>query len=85
MTKDEALDLAQKILEKLQTPSRLNTSLDGYDIGRAITAIKAAREIKVEPVKVAHRHEWFRTGEMEVGQMRCISCGIWGKQEKTNE
>ena len=34
-----------------------------------------------EPVKIAHRHEWFRTGEMKVGQMRCISCGEWGQEE----
>jgi hypothetical protein len=38
-------------------------------------------EAKDEPVKVAHRHEWFRTGEMKVGQMRCISCGTWGQEE----
>ena len=36
-----------------------------------------------EPVKIAHRHEWFRTGEMKVGQMRCISCGAWGQEEIT--
>jgi hypothetical protein len=47
----------------------------------AITAIKAALEAKDEPVKVAHRHEWFRTGEMKVGQMRCISCGTWAEEE----
>ena len=34
-----------------------------------------------KPVKIAHRHEWFRTGEMKVGQMRCISCGTWGQEE----
>jgi hypothetical protein len=34
-----------------------------------------------EPVKIAHRHEWFRTSEMKVGQMRCISCGTWGHEE----
>ena len=28
-----------------------------------------------------HKHEWFRTGAMEVGQMRCISCGAWGQEE----
>ena len=34
-----------------------------------------------EPVKITHKHEWFRTGEMKVGQMRCISCGTWGQEE----
>jgi hypothetical protein len=32
-----------------------------------------------EPEKVPHTHEWFRTGAMEPGVMRCISCGEWGK------
>jgi hypothetical protein len=42
-----------------------------------------ARELDLdyepEPVKITHKHEWFRTGEMKVGQMRCISCGTWGQ------
>ena len=29
---------------------------------------------------MAHRHEWFRTGAMEPGQMRCIECGEWGRR-----
>ena len=33
---------------------------------------------EVEPV--AHRHEWFRTGAMEPGQMRCIGCGEWSRE-----
>jgi hypothetical protein len=32
-------------------------------------------------VKVHHKHEWFRTGEMKIGQMRCISCGTWAEEE----
>ena len=35
-------------------------------------------------VKVPHKHEWFRTGEMKVGQMRCISCGTWAEEEMQN-
>ena len=46
----------------------------------AVTAIKEALA-QPEPVKIAHKHEWFRTGEMKVGQMRCISCGTWGQEE----
>jgi hypothetical protein len=34
-----------------------------------------------EPVTIKHRHEWFRTGEMKAGQMRCISCGTWGQED----
>lgn len=33
----------------------------------------------IEPEKVPHIHQWFGTGEMERGEMRCISCGMWGK------
>jgi hypothetical protein len=36
---------------------------------------KPALQVEAEPV--AHRHEWFRTGAMEPGQMRCIECGEW--------
>jgi len=36
---------------------------------------------KDEPVKIIHEHKWFNTGEMKVGQMRCISCGTWGQEE----
>ena len=48
------------------------------DFARAILR-KAQPE--QEPVKISHKHEWFRTGEMKVGQMRCISCGTWGQEE----
>jgi hypothetical protein len=34
-----------------------------------------------ESVAITHRHEWFRTGEMKAGQMRCISCGTWGQED----
>jgi hypothetical protein len=50
-TKDEALQTALEALEKLRTPLRVNTSLDAYDVGRAITAVKQALEQPVqEPV-----------------------------------
>lgn len=46
-------------------------------------AIQRARNVlaQPEPVKIFHKHQWFRTGEMKVGQMRCISCGTWAKEE----
>ena len=75
MTKDEALRLALEALEYEAQKGNDNA----YQSERE--AIKAALEAKDEPVKVAHRHEWFRTGEMKVGQMRCISCGTWGQEE----
>ena len=83
MTKDEALKLALKALEAAE--------LDRVDDGsgnmvfrkeQAIAAIKEAlAQPEQEPVKISHKHEWFRTGEMKVGQMRCISCGTWGQEE----
>jgi hypothetical protein len=38
--------------------------------------------LPAEPVQepVAHKHEWFSTGAMEPGQMRCIHCGKWGHE-----
>jgi hypothetical protein len=35
----------------------------------------------VEPVK--HKHQWFSTGAMEPGEMRCIQCGAWAKEKNT--
>jgi hypothetical protein len=75
MTQTEALRLALKALEYEAQKGNDNA----YQFERE--AIKATLEAKDEPVKVAHRHEWFRTGEMKVGQMRCISCGTWGQEE----
>ena len=75
MTK-EALKLALEALEEwLPTVPVLIEKKKS-----AITAIKEALA-QPEPVKIAHKHEWFRTGEMKVGQMRCISCGTWGQEE----
>ena len=35
-----------------------------------------------QPVQepVAHKHEWFRTGAMALGEMRCIQCGAWNHE-----
>ena len=57
--------------------------LDAVDPLRLLVddVIAALAQQEQEPVKIAHKHEWFRTGEMKVGQMRCISCGIWGQEE----
>ena len=36
---------------------------------------------QAEPVK--HKHQWFSTGAMEPGEMRCIQCGAWAKEKNT--
>jgi predicted Fe-S protein YdhL (DUF1289 family) len=75
MTKDEALRLALEALENIDRAMP-------FPVAKlAIKECKAALEAKDEPVKITHKHEWFRTGEMKVGQMRCISCGTWGQEE----
>jgi hypothetical protein len=35
-----------------------------------------AQSKQAEPV--THLHEWFSTGAMGPGEMRCIHCGVWG-------
>ena len=90
----EALDANYLLVNGTETHGGLEQCLDGYYSGcfdtdpinkqteEAITAIKEAlAESEQEPVKISHKHEWFRTGEMKVGQMRCISCGTWGQEE----
>ena len=32
---------------------------------------------QAEQEPVACKHEWFRTGAMEIGESRCIHCGEW--------
>ena len=29
--------------------------------------------------RLPHYHQWFSTGEMKPGQIRCIECGKWGE------
>lgn len=60
-------DEAQKLLAQLVD----------MDYAAAIDAIRGSY---LNPIPVNHRHEWFRTGEMKPGQMRCISCGKWGQE-----
>ena len=45
--------------------------------------IDALRAALAEPVQepVQHKHEWFSTGGMAPGQMRCIHCGKWSHDE----
>jgi hypothetical protein len=78
MTKDEALRLALEALDSVLANHKGAPVLPWIE---ARDAIKAALEAKDEPVKITHKHEWFRTGEMKVGQMRCISCGTWAEEE----
>ena len=78
MTQDEALKLA---LDALENHTAIKHPQQIHYRDKAITAIKEALAQTQEPVKIAHRHEWFSTGEMKVGQMRCISCGEWGQEE----
>ena len=90
----EALEANDQLINGTGTKGGLVYCMDGYysdcfDVDpinkqteEAITAIKEAlAQPEQEPVKIDHRHEWFRTGEMKVGQMRCISCGTWGHEE----
>jgi hypothetical protein len=85
MTQDEIMQLAKDAGLRIDVRGKyffvgfveLSDLLDA-----AITKEREAlAQPEQEPVKIAHRHEWFRTGEMKVGQMRCISCGTWGHEE----
>ena len=79
----QALEMALEWIEKQPE----ETPHSKYDLDTRYVVIKeieaALAQPEQEPVKIAHRHEWFRTGEMKVGQMRCISCGAWSQEEIT--
>ena len=75
-----ALEALEEAWYHVGTFQPTEKAIDLYDEAR--TAIKEAlAQPYQEPVKISHKHEWFRTGEMKVGQMRCISCGTWGQEE----
>jgi hypothetical protein len=62
----------------------LEAGTDGTSHHKAIetiTTLRAALAGPVEPVK--HKHQWFSTGAMEPGEMRCIHCGAWAKEKNT--
>ena len=71
--------MTQEALKYLQAGAIVPVDMETTRI--LVNALKEALVQTQEPVKIAHRHEWFRTGEMKVGQMRCISCGEWGQEE----
>ena len=33
---------------------------------------------------VVCKHEWFRTGAMEINEFRCIKCGTWNTIKDKN-
>ena len=57
----------------------LHANIDSLYITDEPAAALAEPDATREPATVPHTHEWFRTGAMEPGVMRCISCGEWGK------
>jgi len=61
--------------ERVRVMVGLREDLPLYRAKQLETCKPALQVEEVEPV--AHRHEWFRTGAMEPGQMRCIECGEW--------
>ena len=74
MTKDEALKLALEALKQIDEAMP-------FPVAKLAQSVIKEALAQPEPVKIAHKHEWFRTGEMKIGQMRCISCGTWGQEE----
>jgi hypothetical protein len=57
----------------------IEQALDGWK--KAEAERDEARAELARLTTLAHKHEWFRTGEMEPGEIRCINCGAWGKEE----
>jgi len=88
MTDKEVMQMALEALEESTTytssPSWSPSMTE--DCNKAITALRArleqsdagipVSEKQAEPV--THMHEWFSTGAMGPGKMRCIHCGAWG-------
>jgi len=45
-----------------------------------------AQEKLAQPAQepVVCKHEWFRTGAMEINEFRCIKCGTWNTIKDKN-
>ena len=78
-------DLRQAAKQALEALESLQGGCTDHNDGtvEAITVwcpevIDALRTALEQPEPVTHLHEWFRTGAMEPGKMRCIHCGAWG-------
>ena len=67
-------EVMQQALDALNLPS-LKTQQMLQQRDEAIATLRAQLE---QPEQVSHAHEWFRTGAMEPGKMRCIHCGASG-------
>jgi hypothetical protein len=77
----EALEKISKTKYYIETPPIESLEEKMRRIAdNAITVLRQAIEQAEKPEVLQHKHEWFRTGEMEVGQYRCISCGKWAKE-----
>ena len=72
-------EAAQQALWALQYHVEMTWPIDRTS--EAIFNLRAALAEPVEPVK--HKHQWFSTGAMEPGEMRCIHCGAWAKEKNT--
>ena len=77
------ITLPRATVEQALEAFRMCVPMDGRhaEVDAAFRNLRAALAEPVEPVK--HKHQWFSTGGMEPGQMRCIHCGVWGRSPAT--
>jgi len=66
-----AISASTAIREAFNAPS--NNAPVSTDAGQAQT-------MDAQPEPLQHKHEWIRTGAMQAGKYRCISCGVWNHE-----
>ena len=69
----------------LEAMEEWDNYLGNIDFTKEIAALRQAIAEAEKPIAVQHLHEWFRTGGMKPGQIRCISCGQWGQEQIEDE
>jgi len=62
---------AHKLRAALNAPS--SVAATSNDAGQA-------PKVDAQLVPLQHKHEWIRTGAMQSGKYRCISCGVWNHE-----
>ena len=83
----DTITIPRALLEQALEATGCERIKDFYAVGPVQRAAvesfaEALRSALEQPQHVVrHRHEWFSTGAMKSGEMRCIHCGEWAREE----
>jgi len=82
ITIDRAVvEQAVEALEHMADEYGFTNKANRIERWKSVAALREALNApQPEPVPLQHKHEWIRTGAMQAGECRCISCGAWNRE-----